>query len=143
MIVDTSAIIAILFIEPEATNFSRQIAQEPALMSAASLVECSVVADRATADRFPRRVDPVRLRAYAARALDDIVANLSITISPVTRAQADLARIAHRLYGTGSGSPARLNFGDCFSYALAKDIDQPLLYKGTDFDHTDVRTYRA
>ncbi|QDP96427.1 type II toxin-antitoxin system VapC family toxin [Microlunatus elymi] len=142
MIVDTSAVIAILFFEPEADEFFDHLASERAVMSAASYVECSVVTDRATTDRFRRPVNPSDLRAYTRRAVDRIVTDLDILISPVTREQADLARTAHRLYGAGSGSPARLNFGDCFSYALAKDTDQPLLYKGTDFDHTDVRIFR-
>ena len=63
-----------------------------------------------------------------------------IIIEPVTEIQARIARHAYREFGRGSGSPAQLNFGDCFSYALAKDKNEPLLFKGNDFAHTDVRS---
>jgi ribonuclease VapC len=61
-----------------------------------------------------------------------------IAIEPVTERQARIAREAYRDFGKGSGHPARLNFGDCFAYALAKDKNEPLLFKGTDFAETDV-----
>ena len=59
-------------------------------------------------------------------------------IEPVTEAQARIAREAYRDYGRGSGHPARLNFGDCFAYALARATGEPLLFKGSDFIHTDI-----
>ena len=143
MIVDTSAMIAIVFGESEAAEFTQHISSERASMSAASYVECSVVIDRATAARLQRQVDPVDLRADLGRKLENTVAALHLHISPVTREQAELARRAHREFGPGSGSSAKLNFGDCFAYALAKDTREPLLFKGDDFRHTDVDIYRS
>ncbi len=70
--------------------------------------------------------------------LDRFIAAAGITIEPVTEAHARLAREAFRAYGRGSGHPARLNFGDCFTYALAKATGEPLLYKGNDFRQTDI-----
>ena len=58
----------------------------------------------------------------------------------MTAEHAELARTAHRRFGRGSGHPARLNFGDCFAYALAKATGEPLLFKGEDFGHTDIRS---
>ena len=70
--------------------------------------------------------------------MEQLVAALEIEISPFTVEQAKLARHAYRLFGKGSGHPARLNLGDCFSYALASELRQPLLFKGTDFRLTDL-----
>lgn len=70
---------------------------------------------------------------------DDFLGELSVIIAPVTAEQARLAREAYRRFGRGSGHPARLNFGDCFAYALAKVLDDPLLFIGNDFIHTDIR----
>ena len=70
---------------------------------------------------------------------DDLVGGMDIEIAPFTERQARLAREAFRDFGRGSGHRARLNLGDCFAYALAKDAGEPLLYKGDDFVHTDVR----
>ena len=81
-------------------------------------------------DRFPNPRASVRF--------DELISNLGISIEPVTAHQAMIAREAHRRFGQGSGHPARLNFGDCFAYALAKDLDEPLLFIGQDFIHTDV-----
>ena len=67
------------------------------------------------------------------------MAEVGIVIEPVTERQARIAREAYRDFGKGSGHPAQLNFGDCFAYALAKDKAEPLLFKGADFAHTDVR----
>lgn len=66
-----------------------------------------------------------------------------MTIEPVTPEQAIIARQAHRDYGKSSGHPAALNLGDCFAYALAKDLNEPLLYRGDDFGHTDIRSALA
>ncbi len=63
-----------------------------------------------------------------------------ILIEPVTEAQVRIARLAYRRYGKGSGHPARLNFGDCFAYALARDRNEPLLFVGNDFIHTDIKS---
>jgi len=77
--------------------------------------------------------------AQSAR-LDDLIEELGMVIEPVTSHQARIARQAYRDYGKGSGHPANLNFGDCFSYALARDKREPILYKGDDFVHTDLRS---
>ena len=74
----------------------------------------------------------------ASDAFDDLIKEAGIMIEPVTAEQAHLARRAYRSYGRGSGSPARLNLGDCFAYALAKATGEPLLFKGDDFPHTDI-----
>lgn len=128
MIVDTSALIAILFAEAEGAEFSRIIAgsQSPKL-SAGSYVECGAVVDG-------RRIDAV------SREVDPLIAALAIRIVPITEGQARIARQAYRDFGRGSGHPAKLNFGDCFSYALAIESGEPLLWKGDDLGHTDVRS---
>jgi ribonuclease VapC len=77
--------------------------------------------------------DPV-----ASRRFDELLLTAEFVIEPVTEAQARLARDAYYDFGRGSGHPARLNFGDCFAYALAKDLREPLLFKGEDFKHTDI-----
>lgn len=99
-------------------------------MSTASFVEASIV------------IDSSRSPLLSAR-LDDLVALHRITLEPFTASQATIARQAYRDYGKGSGHPASLNFGDCFSYALAREFDEPLLYKGDDFTQTDIRSDRA
>lgn len=126
MIVDTSALIAILRDEPDATVFAQSIYSEPrARISAASFFEAAIVFDRA---RSP----------VPSRRLDDLLRATGALIEPVTEAQARIAREAYRDYGRGSGHPARLNFGDCFAYALARATGEPLLFKGNDFIHTDI-----
>lgn len=126
MIVDSSALVAILTHESEREQFLDAIARaEHAALSAATYVETAIVVDRTR--------EPVLIGS-----LDGFLMDLSLRIEPVTASQALVARRAHREYGRGSGSPARLNFGDCFSYALAKERREPLLYKGNDFVHTDV-----
>jgi ribonuclease VapC len=95
-------------------------------MSAANFLEAAIAMDR--------HPDPT-----LGVALDDLVARFRIIIEPVTAHQAMTARDAYRRFGKGSGHPARLNFGDCFAYALAKDFDEPLLFIGQDFVHTDIR----
>ena len=80
--------------------------------------------------------------AIASRRLDEMVAKARIAIEPVTARHANIARAAYRDFGKGSGHPAALNFGDCFGYALAKATGEALLFKGDDFQHTDVVPYR-
>jgi ribonuclease VapC len=127
MIVDSSALIAILRREPDRDAYARAIASaDRPRMSAASYLEVGIVVDR---DRNP----------IASRRVDDLISEASIEIAPVTDAQIRIARSAYRDFGKGSGHPARLNFGDCFAYALAKDLNETLLFKGDDFIHTDVR----
>ena len=131
MIVDTSALIALLMDEPSAAAIDA--ATEVAAwrgISAATLLEAAVVADGTR--------DPVRSARF-----DALVAGLDIEVVPVTAAHVALARQAYRDYGKGSGHAARLNLGDCFAYALAKERDEPLLYVGDDFSHTDVRSALA
>jgi len=128
VIVDSSAIVAILRREPEARQFSDAIeTAETCRISAATFLETSIVIDSAR--------NPV-----ASNQVEALIAEAEIIIEPVTAEQARIARAAYRDFGRGSGHPARLNFGDCFAYALAKDLGEPLLYKGTDFGETDVRS---
>ncbi len=125
MIVDTSALIAILYAESEADQFISLINGSETKLSGVSYVEAGAVIDRAG--------DPV-----ASRELDDLLSLGEVRIEPVSEHQARIARQAYRDFGKGSGHPAQLNLGDCFSYALAKATDEALLYKGDDFTHTDV-----
>jgi ribonuclease VapC len=128
LIVDTSALVAILKEEPDADLFTRALAiADSALMSAANFVEVAMVVDG-------------RRDAVASHQLDNLIAYTRIGIEPVDEAQARVARQAFRDYGKGSGHPAMLNFGDCFSYALASVTGQPLLFKDDDFGHTDIRS---
>jgi ribonuclease VapC len=131
MIVDTSALIAILRGESDARFCAT--AMENATqrrMSAANFLEAAVVIDGSR--------DPV-----ASRRFDELIAEAGIVIEPVTDAQARIAREAYRDFGKGSGHPAQLNFGDCFAYALAKATGEPLLFKGNDFVHTDITPVRS
>jgi ribonuclease VapC len=127
MIVDTSALIAILRYEPEARAFAMAIANaDRRRISAANYLETAVVIDGSR--------DPI-----ASRRFDDLVREAEIGIEPVTAEQARVAREAYRDFGRGSGHAARLNFGDCFAYALARTTGEPLLFKGDDFLHAGIR----
>ena len=135
MILDTSALIAILRLEKEAPEFARiiEIAAKSAAhprMSAVSYVEAGAVIDGSK--------DPI-----ASRRFDELIEAAQIAIEPVTEAQARVARQAYRDFGKTSGHPAKLNFGDCFAYALAKSKAEPLLFKGQDFSRTDVKSARV
>jgi ribonuclease VapC len=127
MIVDTSAVIAVLKEESDAPRFLRVLTMsaEPKRMSAANYLEAAIVVD---ANRNP----------LLSRRLDDLIVQTEIRAEPVTLEHAEIARAAYRDFGRGSGHPAQLNFGDCFAYALAKSMREPLLFKGDDFSHTDV-----
>jgi ribonuclease VapC len=126
VIIDTSAIVAILKDEPEGKVFTDLLlASSPASISAACYVEAAVVIDGMG--------DPV-----TSSRLDQLLAALGVTIVDLSVDQARIARAAYRDFGRGSGHPARLNLGDCFSYALAKATGEPLLFKGDDFGHTDL-----
>lgn len=128
MIVDSSALVAILQKEHGANELTTALARSTVTrISAATFVEVGIVMDR--------RGDP-RLSVR----LDDLIALHAISIESVTERQARIARQAHRDYGRGSGHPAALNFGDCFAYALARDTGEPLLYVGDDFARTDIRS---
>ena len=126
MIIDASAIIAILRDEPDAASYARAIADATSRhLSAVNFVEAAVVIDVSR--------DPI-----ASRRFDDFIKAANIAIEPVTERQAQTARAAYRDFGKGSGHPAKLNFGDCFAYALTRELGQTLLFKGEDFSHTDV-----
>jgi ribonuclease VapC len=131
VIIDTSALIAILRAEPEAAACAAAIESAGIRrLSAASYVEVGAVIDRAG-------------DAIASRRVDELLAVTDIELEDVTVTQARIAREAYRDFGKGSGHPAGLNFGDCFSYALAKTRGEPLLFKGEDFQHTDIVAARA
>ena len=126
MIIDTSALVAILRNEPDAERYAASIERaRTRRISAATYVELGAVIDGAR--------DPV-----VSRRLDELLDAASIVIERVTAEQARMAREAYRDFGRGSGHAANLNFGDCFAYALAKAIGEPLLFKGDDFSKTDV-----
>lgn len=123
MILDTSAIIAILRNEPATIRLAAAIQAAPVVrVSAATVFEASLMCGPA------RQAD-----------LDELLSVAGATICVVDEQQLALARAAHLDFGRGSGSPARLNYGDCFSYALAKMLDEALLFIGDDFTHTDVQ----
>lgn len=122
---------AILRKEPDADDFLQWLAAADAVsMSAGSWIELGSVLTRTATPEM-------------AAACDAMFDRLRIVIVAVTVRQATLARDAYRRFGRGSGHPARLNFGDCFAYALAKESGEPLLFKGDDFSHTDVASALA
>jgi ribonuclease VapC len=124
VIVDSSALIAITGAEPGADLLLRAAAAAVCKMSLATWLEVCIVAD-------------ARSTSHGER-LDGVVEALGIDLVPVSVRHAEVARVAYRRYGRGSGSPAKLNFGDCFAYALAVTTGEPLLFTGDDFTHTDV-----
>lgn len=126
MVIDSSAIIAILAGEPEGSTFTDMIGDhKKRAISAATFLEISIV--------LCRRAHP-----EDARRLNDFIERMKITVIPVTESQARLAAEAFRSYGKGR-HPAGLNFGDCFSYALALERGEKLLFKGDDFSRTDIQ----
>ncbi len=128
MIVDSSALVAILRREPEGPLFSAALdTSSTTRISAATFFECALVVDQWKSPTLSNR-------------LDELIQQFRIEIEPVSVAQARIARQAYRDYGRGSGHPANLNFGDCFSYALAREKLEPILFKGDDFGHTDLRS---
>ncbi len=125
MVIDTSVLAAIAFNEPEAASFRERIADDPVrLISAASVLEAAMVIE-------------TRLGEAAGADLDLWLYKAEVEIVPVTAEHADRARRAWRRYGKGR-HPASLNYGDCFSYALAALSGEPLLYRGNDFSQTDI-----
>jgi ribonuclease VapC len=129
MIIDTSALAAIFFGEPERQTFLHAItAAASRLVSAAIVLETGIVIE-------------ARQGEAAGREFDLFVVRANLQIVPVDAEQVDLARSAWRKFGKGR-HPAALNFGDCFSYALAKIAGEPLLAKGTDFRLTDIAVYQ-
>ncbi len=125
MIVDTSAFVTILFGEPEACLYTRVIHDaDRCLISAASFLELSIVVES-------------QIGANGSRLCDAFLRRAGVAVEPVSVEQAHLARQAFLDFGKGR-HPAGLNFGDCFSYALAKATGFPLLFKGEDFRKTDI-----
>jgi ribonuclease VapC len=130
VILDTSAVVAVLRAESDAPKFAHAI--ESAVIrrvSAVNYVEASIVIDSGR-------------DAVASRRLDDFFRVSRIAIETVTSSQAEIARQAYRDFGKGRHK-AGLNFGDCFAYALAKEMDEPLLFKGNDFRHTDIEPVKT
>jgi ribonuclease VapC len=125
VVLDTSALLAVLLGEPERDRFIAALADaEDPLISAATLVESSIVMRAKTGDG-------------GVADLDDVLAAAAVRSVAVDSVQAYLARDAFARFGKGRAA-AGLNFGDCFSYALARAMDRPLLFKGDDFSQTDV-----
>lgn len=125
MVIDTSALVALLSLEPEAVRLAKAIDSDPVrLISAATLVEAGLVIES-------------RFGSAGALELDLAVAKAGFSIEPLTADHAELAREAWRRFGKGR-HPAGLNLGDCFSYALARATAEPLLFKGEDFRQTDI-----
>jgi len=128
MAIDTSAIIAIMGDEPERRSFNERIeAASTPTISAASLLEARIVL-------FARSGE------NAVLALDAFILKSGIVVAEVSPQMADTAFDAYRRFGKGGGHGAALKYGDCFSYALAKHLNAPLLFKGGDFSQTDIRS---
>ncbi|MGC3993062.1 MAG: type II toxin-antitoxin system VapC family toxin [Propionicimonas sp.] len=125
MIVDTSAIVALMLGESKAADIARVLADGPARMSAATLVELHAMAAN-------------RLSTVQQRRLERLLTEAEVEIVPFTEDQARVAGQALRDFGRGSGHPAQLNLGDAYSYALAATTGEPLLFVGDDFGHTDL-----
>jgi ribonuclease VapC len=125
VVLDTSALLAILLHEPDHDSFSELLAAaEDPLISAATLLEASIVMQSKTG-------------GAGVIVLDELLAAVSVRCIAVDHAQVLIARDAYARYGKGR-APAALNFGDCFAYALARDQGRPLLFKGDDFSQTDI-----
>ena len=125
MVIDTSALIAYLEAEPEAGRVAATLTSgAPLRISTATVVEAGIVAE-------------ARRGEHGGRELDLLLHRLGVEQVPVSTEQAELARLAWRRYGKGRHGVA-LNYGDCFSYALASALGEPLLYVGNDFSRTDI-----
>ncbi|KDA06699.1 ribonuclease [Microbacterium sp. CH12i] len=124
MIVDSSAMLAVIQGEADATACAELLIQENCRMSVANWLEASIVVDNRSVS--------------TQRDFEDLLTTAGIALEPVTATQAQIAREAYRRYGRGSGHPAKLNFGDCFAYALAVITGERLLFVGEDFSATDI-----
>ncbi len=124
MIVDSSAMLAVIQGEADATACAELLTQEDCRMSVANWLEASIVVDNRSVS--------------TQRDFEDLRTVAGIALEPVTAEQAQIAREAYRRYGRGSGHPAKLNFGDCFAYALAVITGERLLFVGDDFSATDI-----
>lgn len=127
MIVDSSALISMLLVEPDYPEFRQKILSSKTLpkMSAANFLETAIVVD-------------AKKNPAVSRDLDRLIDETEIEVVNVTVEHAIIARAAYRDFGKGSGHKAQLNFGDCFAYALASHTREPLLFKGNDFSETDI-----
>lgn len=126
MIVDSSAVISVILSEEDAQLFSDVMGSaDELLMSTANYVEAAIKIDAMKDD-------------FQVRKFRDLLSEMGVSLVPVTPTHAEIARDAYRRFGKGN-HPARLNFGDTFAYALAKERDMPLLFKGKDFSQTDVK----
>ena len=126
MVLDSSALLAILFEEEDARTYARALAaSERTRMSVGTYIEAAIVADS-------------NLGAANGRTLDELLALFAVELTPVSESQGQLARQAYLEFGKGNHMAA-LNFGDCFAYALAKELREPLLFKGEDFAQTDIK----
>lgn len=126
MIIDSSAVVALLANEPEADRIEDELDSGEILrMSAVNVFECRIVIGRRFNDSMAREFELFLLKA-------------EIEIAPFDAEQAVLVHRAYETFGKGSGHPAKLNLGDCAAYALAKSMGEPLLFKGDDFAHTDI-----
>jgi ribonuclease VapC len=128
LIIDSSAVITLLRKDHDHLRYRQAIAESrECRMSTATYLETAIIADR---DQSP----------LLSREFDRMITSMEVELVLVSAEQAQIARAAYRDFGRGSGHPVRLNFGDCFAYALAIERGEPLLFKGSDFGHTDVRT---
>ncbi|MBP0615966.1 type II toxin-antitoxin system VapC family toxin [Jiella mangrovi] len=126
MVLDTSAVVSVILSEDDAEQIKGALSvSEVSVISAPTLLESRIVLG-------------ARIGASAKAKLDAFMSAANVGIMDFTEGQSDIAAEAWRRYGRGSGSSAKLNFGDCFSYALARSLDAPLLFKGDDFAATDV-----
>lgn len=125
MIIDSSAVLAVLYREPDAERYETAMASAwKCRMSVANVLEASIVVES-------------RGSAAAAHEFDAFLDSAGIALAPVMAEHVEAARLAWRRFGKGN-HPASLNFGDCFAYALAKTTGEPLLFKGNDFALTDI-----
>jgi ribonuclease VapC len=126
VVVDSSVLVAIFKREADAELLLARLSSfENRMMSAVNFLEAAIVCEEWG-------------KPIGQDEFDQLVTVLHIQTEPTTPRQTEIARDAHRRFGKGRGNPAVLNFGDCFSYALAKERDAPLLFKGNDFVHTDI-----
>lgn len=125
VVIDSSAILSVLFAEPDSDEILIAISNNECVISAGNYLETAIVVDSSK--------DPVAVRKF-----DALIKEGGIEILSVDRKQVDVARAAYRDYGKGSGHRAKLNFGDVFAYALASTTRRKLLCKGDDFRHTDI-----
>jgi ribonuclease VapC len=125
LILDSSALLAVIFREPEAPDLIKAMTANDCAISAANFLESRIVIQR-------------RRKPDLMKALDDLITGAPIEIVPFDASQAEIASEAYEKYGRGSGHKASLNFGDCFSYALAKQRDEPLLAVGPEFEGVGV-----